>query len=467
MEINILTSFSKKFGFGLYNNNEVLPWLSDESIYINYFNDLIKSNIVIMGYNTYLSLNKYLINDKRIYIVLTHKLLVHEEKSNIFFTTLSDVESIIRLYRGGSNQVFVIGGLEMYEIFYKMCFNLYLIYIEKEYDCDKTFSPKFFKNFKLNKGEKKLINNINVQYLHYTTTSLLTQENKYLHLLRNIIENGKERSDRTGTGTIALFSCNLRFNIEESIPLLTTKFVSWKVIIEELLWFLRGDTNSKLLEEKGVNIWKGNTSRDFLDKRGLSHYQEGDIGPMYGWIWRHCGAEYRGCNHDYTGEGEDQFMNVIKMLKEDPYSRRIMMTTYDTRIKDQGCLLPCHGLSVYFNVDIDDEGQKWLSASMLQRSSDTFLGLPINICSYSVLVYIIAKLVDMKPKELIINTNDTHIYKDHIDAVKKQLKRDPLPSPKLEISDNIITRDIKEWKIEDFNLIGYLYHPAIKASMSI
>jgi thymidylate synthase len=355
----------------------------------------------------------------------------------------------------------------MYNIFYKKCTNLYIIYVEKEYECNKFLSPEFLNEFTLKDGNKKIINDINVQYLHYINNSIINQEIKYLDLLRNILDNGKERSDRTGTGTIALFSCNLRFNIQESIPILTTKFVSWKVVIEELLWFLRGDTNSKNLEEKGVNIWKGNTSREFLDKRGLSHYQEGDIGPMYGWIWRHYGADYKGCNHDYTGEGDDQFMNVIKMLKEDPFSRRIMITTYDNRIKNQGCLLPCHGLSIYFNVDIDKTGQKWLSASMLQRSSDTFLGLPINICSYTVLVYIIAKLVDMKPKELIINTNDTHIYKDHIESVKKQLNRIPLPFPKLELSDNIVNLDIKEWKIEDFNLIGYIYHPAIKAKMSI
>ena len=502
MEINIIVAFCKKCGIGKEGD---IPWNIKKDML--HFKNITTNSIVIMGRKTYYSIkecNRPLKN--RYNIVLTHNPGEYNKKErnteNVLFCDFkgfndlyyygNNNNTVYKSLRDTYNTMFVIGGQEIYSYFLDnyIIKNLYVTYIEAAFPCDRFFPQFLDSQFKLCSYSKKYTsenNDISYRFLTYTnkssSQSKINENNKngeyvYLDLIQRIVRDGIHRKDRTGTGTVAIFGNQMRFDISESIPLLTTKFVSWRAIIEELLWFLRGDTNSKILEEKSINIWKGNTSREFLDTRGLSDYSEGDIGPMYGWIWRHCGAEYTGCNTDYTGFGIDQIAEVIHMLKTDPYSRRIMMTTYDPRIKDKGCLIPCHGINLQFYVeDADDmenyisdtkhKNKKMLSASMLQRSSDSFLGLPLNIASYTVLVYIIAKLVDMVPKELVINTNDTHIYLDHIDAVNTQLSRECYPFPKLVISDDILNIDMKDYKIEHFDLIGYIYHPLIKGKMSV
>ena len=199
----------------------------------------------------------------------------------------------------------------------------------------------------------------------------------------------------------------MKFDLKESIPLLTTKYVPWKSVVKELLWFLKGETDSNKLDE--LKIWQGNTTREFLDKRGLLHLKVGDIGPMYGFQWRHYGAEYKGCDADYSGKGIDQLKNVIKLLKTDPCSRRIFMTTVNVVDLESGCLHPCHGLVVQFYVS-----KKGLCCHMYQRSVDSFLGLTWNILCYAILTHIIAKKVDLEPFELTISTGDTHLYLNHI-----------------------------------------------------
>ena len=198
----------------------------------------------------------------------------------------------------------------------------------------------------------------------------------------------------------------------------------------------------------------------------LNHYNEGDIGQMYGHVLRHYGAEYNGCNEDYTGKGIDQLENVIKELKTDPYSRRIGMTTYNVSNLDKGCLYPCHGIYIQFYVETY-ENKNYLSCHMTQRSVDCGCGLPFNIVSYSVLTYIIAMKCDMIPKDLIISTGDTHIYNDHLEELKKQIKHKLFPFPKCKINERIKYKDFKEIKVDDFELIRYLYNPQIKLKMSI
>jgi len=292
-------------------------------------------------------------------------------------------------------------------------------------------------------------------------------ENKYLNLLQKILDNGEERNDRTGTGTLSLFAEQIKFDISESVPLLTTKKMGWKTIIEELLWFLRGDTNANHLKEKGVNIWDGNTSRAFLDSRGLTQYPEGDIGAGYGFQWRHFGAEYKTCNDNYTNTGFDQISYILNELETNPVSRRIYMSAWNPAVLDKMALPPCH-VSVQFYVNIDkSSGEKYLSCHMYQRSVDMFLGFPFNIFSYTVLTYILAKKTGMKPKELIISTGDTHIYRDHIEQVKTQLTRTPLKFPSLYLSDSIKNKDFADITIDDFQLADYVFHPAIKAPMAV
>jgi thymidylate synthase len=300
---------------------------------------------------------------------------------------------------------------------------------------------------------------------------ITTDENKYLNLLKYILENGEQRDDRTGTGTISVFGQQIKFDISESVPLLTTKKMGWKTIIEELLWFLRGDTNANHLKEKGVTIWDGNTSRTFLDSRGLTEYPEGDIGAGYGFQWRHFGAEYKTCNFDYNNDennrGFDQIEYVLNELRTNPTSRRIYMSAWNPAALDKMALPPCH-VSVQFYVNIDKmSGEKYLSCHMYQRSVDMFLGFPFNIFSYTVLTYILAKKTGMKPKELIISTGDTHIYRDHIEQVKIQVTRSPFKFPTLTISDSIIDKDFNDITINEFKLNDYIFYPAIKAPMAV
>ena len=292
------------------------------------------------------------------------------------------------------------------------------------------------------------------------------QENQYLQLLEKILEKGKYREERTGTGTFSIFGEQLSFDISESIPVLTTKFVPWKSCIRELLWFLSGKTDATILQNQGVKIWDGNTSREFLDKRGLYDFPEGDVGATYGHCWRHFGATYTTCKDDYTGKGFDQIQYIINELKNNPTSRRIFMSSWNPVALDKMALPPCH-VSAQFYVEVDENGRKLLSCQMYQRSVDTFLGCPWNIMSYAVLTYILAKITDMHPYKLIMCLGDVHIYSNHVEQVREQLKRKPYPFPTLVLSDEIKNRNIGDLSIDDFQLIDYYHHPAIKAIMAI
>lgn len=289
------------------------------------------------------------------------------------------------------------------------------------------------------------------------------EEYKFISLMDDIIQNGELREDRTGTGTKSVFGRQIKFDISEYCPVMTTKKIPWKHCIEELLWFLRGDTDVKKLSQKGVKIWNGNSSRDFLDNRNLQHLDEGDIGPGYGFQWRHSGANYQDCKSNYDGMGVDQIENIIKMLKDDPFSRRIILNAWNPSNIEQMALPPCHCFAQFF-VSNDKE----LSCHMYQRSVDTFLGFPWNILSYSILTKILAMKTGLKAKELTISTGDTHIYSNHIDKALLQISRTPSPNfPKLVLCDSIKEKSFEEITICDFELVGYNPQEAILASMAV
>jgi thymidylate synthase len=296
------------------------------------------------------------------------------------------------------------------------------------------------------------------------------QEYVYLNLLRKIIAHGATRKDRTGTGTKSLFAEQIRFDISKSVPLLTTKFVPWKAVIKELIWFMKGQTDAKLLSTQGVRIWDGNTTRSFLDGRGLSHLEEGDIGAGYGFQWRHFGAKYKTCTDTYEDEGFDQLQHIIDQLKNDPYSRRIFLSAWNPLHMADMALPPCHVSAQFYVEDCIVSGEKLLSCHMYQRSVDCFLGLPFNIFSYTALTYILAAMCGMKPKELIISTGDTHIYCNHLSQVQEQLARTPYDNfPTLHLDMDKINScvDVNNITIDDFEVCDYKFHPSIKAPMSI
>src|SRR3990167_3892898 len=292
------------------------------------------------------------------------------------------------------------------------------------------------------------INNIS----HYNN------EYSYLMLLKRILAEGSERTDRTNVGTYSLFGQQLVFDIKEYIPILTTKYVYWDKCIIELVWFLSGKTDSNDLTKQGVNIWSLNTTREFLNSRNLYHLKEGDIGAGYGFQWRHFGAEYKTCEDDYDDQGIDQIKQVIESIKTDPYSRRHVITSWNPPDLNKMALPPCHCL-MQFYVDGNN-----LSCHMYQRSADCFLGLPFNILSYTILTYLIGLETGLKPHKLIISIGDAHIYKTHIECVKRQLELPLYPPPKIEITKQ---SSIFNYSLADFKLIGYLHNPSIGASMSI
>ena len=285
-------------------------------------------------------------------------------------------------------------------------------------------------------------------------------ESQYINLIKHILENGISKDDRTGIGTLSIFSYNMTFNLRESFPLLTTKKVYWKGVVEELLWFISGSTDSNVLKEKGVRIWEGNSSREFLDSRGLSHYDQGDIGAGYGFQWRHFGAKYTNMYDSYEGQGIDQLKDVIYKIKNTPDDRRIIMSAWNPTDLDKMALPPCH-IFVQFWVDTN---KKELHSQMYQRSCDVGLGVPFNIASYALLTCIIAKLCDLTPGDFHYCMGDTHIYKNHIDAMKLQITRDPYDFPKINIKD--IT-DIDNIKFDDIELIDYKYYENIKMNMAV
>lgn len=291
---------------------------------------------------------------------------------------------------------------------------------------------------------------------------LYENEKGYLQALRDIKEQGERRQTRNAT-TISTFGVNLRFDIRNSFPLLTTKRVFHRGVLHELLWFINGNTNAYDLSLNNVHIWNGNSSRQFLDSVGLNNYQVGDCGPIYGYQWRHFNAPYKGCQ--VTGEavegGIDQLQNCIDLIRTDPTSRRIFMSAWNPEQMGEMCLPPCH-VSYQFYVNSNDE----LSCILYQRSGDMFLGVPFNIASTAFLVSILAHMTNKKPGFVSLCIGDAHIYESHLGAVNEQLSRDPSihSPPKLNILCDPKT-NINDYTFDDFEIQDYTCHPGIRAAM--
>jgi thymidylate synthase len=289
---------------------------------------------------------------------------------------------------------------------------------------------------------------------------IVNDENQYLSLIRDILNDGQEIRGRNGT-TKAVFGSAMHFDLSDNkIPILTTKKVAWKTCLKELLWFIKGSTSNKELQEQNVKIWNGNATRDFLDSRGLTNLEENDLGPVYGHQWRFFNAQYKTCADDYNGEGVDQLQNVINMLKnpQTRHSRRIIMSAWNPCQLDEMALPPCH-VMCQFNV-IENK----LSCSMYQRSGDVGLGVPFNIASYSFLTHLIAHHCDLKADEFVYYLGNAHIYDDHYDVLQKQIELEPFETPRLEITCEIKDK-IEDYKIKDFKLINYNSHSSIKMTM--
>ena len=292
------------------------------------------------------------------------------------------------------------------------------------------------------------------------------EEYQYLNLIRDILDKGTWEEGRNGK-TKGIFGSMMRFSlVNGQIPILTTKKTAWKTCLKELLWFIRGETNNKLLQAQGVHIWDGNTTREFLDSRGLHLYPEGMIGPGYGYQWRNFGASYNcftgkaidGIDHPFNGI--DQLQPIIDALKDPKQrtSRRLVMTAWNPKQLDQMALPPCH-IFCQFNVH---DGNK-LSCSMYQRSVDSFLGQPFNIASYSFLTHLIAKHCGLEAYEFVYFMGNCHLYDNAIEAAKTQMQRKPYKFPTVSIKN--VRENINDYEVEDFEIHNYQCHEAIKVAM--
>ena len=447
---NIIVAYSVP-GNGIGYRGD-LPW-SRLKADMMYFRKLTTGHVVIMGRKTFESMQSTPLPGRR-NIVVSNTL-----SPIVDVEVTSSLDSALQLAKSSCTDVFVIGGERMYEEALRRS-DLGTIYATElfgNYRHDTCF-PKV-DTISLFRGD--ILTEEDTRY-RFTTQILhhkISPEKQYQDLMQRILTDAHPKIDRTGIGTLSLFGERIEFNLRQNtLPLLTTKRVFWRGVVEELLWFLRGDTDAGILQAKKVHIWDGNSTRDFLDSRGLHAMEEGDLGPIYGFQWRHFGADYQTKDNDYTKQGIDQLKYVENLIENNPNSRRIIMSAWNPTALNAMALPPCHVMCQFFVQD------NYLSCQMYQRSADVFLGLPFNIASYALLTHILAERNGLKASKLVIVIGDAHIYNNHVDQVLEQITRNPKPFPTLEI-----TRSPDEWDdytINDFKVIDYNPMKSIKAPMN-
>lgn len=485
MEINSILCIDSENGISLNNN---IPWhIPGELKYFNtvttycenYFSSNSKLNAVLMESNIWKGLQNKILYNRYNYVLSSEM----QSYQNCLYTSNNIKNIIDDIETKDIDKLFIIGGKNIYEHFINnnLVKYVYLSKINSNYKCDnciilnlnnyKIITQNTEKLYCLNKNQYvditfikyENINYVNNKYWCYIDNMpyINFEELQYLNIMQKILDKGHWRLTRNAY-TYSIFGEHLVFNLENNIlPLLTTKKMFVRGIIEELLFFLRGDTNSKLLENKNVNIWKYNTTKEFINSVNLN-YKEGDMGPMYGFQLRHFNAKYNGCNENYDNQGIDQFKEILYDLEHNKFSRRILMTTYNPNQAKQGVLYPCHGLVIQFGIENDN----LLCCHMYQRSADYFLGVPFNITSYGFLVHIICNILkNLKPGKLYISFGDVHLYNEYTEIAKEQLKNIPFMFPKLNIKKQISLENINEITNNDFEIIGYNSHQKLNATM--
>jgi thymidylate synthase len=429
------------------------------------FKNITNGNTVVMGYNTWKSLPVRSLPNRTNIVITNSKSYT---KYGIRFLNTLDFKNYV--IKNKTEQIYCIGGSKIFKLFIEepelTPEKMIITHIKpdkeqlKEMKYDTTFDTQNLHKYEIYAySENEEYENLKYRTIFYRLTDKKHQEYKYLETLQEILDTTNTRPDRTGVGVKSIFSKQLKFDISTSIPMLTTRSVSFKNITEELLWFCRGDTDANILKKKGVNIWNGNTTREFLDSRNLK-YKEGILGPLYGFQMRYFGAKY-----PFKTHGFDQLEYVENLLKTDPFSRRIMMSYLNPLDYDKGVLLPCHHY-IQFYVE-EENGIKYLSCFFNMRSSDFALAGCYNITSYSILTYILATKCGMKPRSIVYTAVDCHVYLNHQKAVEEQLTRHVRSFPGLFLKDNVKNKDWKDIKYEDVQLIGYFPHRTIKMEMAV
>lgn len=469
--------------FAIGKNGDLLVKLKDDFSFLKTLtsesldkNSKLDANVVIMGRNTYFSIPKeYRHLKNRINLVLTRDPYLLKsfsmprnfclKKEKTYFISY---ESFWKMYYKKTPNVFVLGGKDIYNYFMERCDKLYITHVvpkvklpPQDKDIVTINCPSNY--FKLvSCSSTYQYNNGYYNILYYRKTKQQSEEGKYLDFMEKIL-NGVDRNDRTTIGTLSNFGNYLEFDVSNTIPLLTTKFISFKNIIEELLWFCRGDTDASILQNKGVRIWDHNTSREFLDSQNLHHYPEGILGPGYGFQWRFFGAEYN-MNKSLIKGGFDQIKYIEHLLQNDPFSRRIVLSAWNPPDFSKTALVPCHILLQFYVEEVNS--QKYLSLLFYMRSNDVFLAINYNIVSYTVLLYIFCVKCNMLPKKIVYMSGDAHIYTNHIVQTRELLCKPMRPFPKLIIDNSVSNKDWKDLVFSDFNLVGYFPNKSISAKLN-
>lgn len=460
-------------GIGL---NGKLPW-PNLSADMNRFKQLTTNSVVIMGSATYFSIPpSYRPLPSRLNIVLSSRSRIQLELPDSVFLAGSLSAAIDLALSRGHAFAYIIGGESVFKEALtnpQWSHRIYFTDISTQFETDRVFPVNL--NDKNNGFELVSMSKDYDQagahfcfkeYVRVSTSDAVPQplmqpvheEHQYLDLVRRILDTGIRKGDRTGTGTLSLFGAQMRFSLRDSFPLLTTKRVFWRGVAEELFWFIHGSTDANKLKEKDIHIWDGNSSREFLDSRGFTARQVGDLGPVYGFQWRHFGAEYKDMGTDYKGKGVDQLKQVIDTIKRNPNDRRMLMSAWNPAAVHEMALPPCHLLAQFYVANGE------LSCQMYQRSCDMGLGVPFNIASYALLTCLIAKVTGLKAGEFVHTLGDAHVYLNHTDALREQLQREPRRFPQLEIRHK---ENIEDFCFDDLKLIGYNPHKSIVMKMAV
>ena len=426
---DVILAMTNNNGIG-FNNK--LPWHSKEELSL--FKKITMGKSVIMGRKTSLRCLK----------------------GRKIFSCYNSIDEVLK--RASDEMVMIAGGAEIYnEVFSnyrKSINNVYLSIMKEGYKCDKFI--RFNRSVWTIKSKV-----VYTDFTHYVLNPKESDERQYLDLLKYVTTMGIERYGRNGL-TQSIFGSALYFDLTRGFPLITTKKMFFRGIVEELLFFIRGDTDTTKLEEKKVNIWSGNTNRTFLDSIHKNKRRKGVMGPMYGYQWRNYNAQYDEENASPKIRGLDQLRMVVEQIRNDPNSRRILLTDYNPLQARDGVLYPCHSIILQFYVI-----NGYLDVFCFNRSSDLFHGLPFNIASTALFQMLIAKITGLTARKLMLTLGDAHIYSSHIDVVKKQLNRIPYASPQIFIKSVENIEDIESLKYEDFVLDNYMCDKSLKAKMVI
>jgi thymidylate synthase len=455
MKFSIIVALNENRGIGFEGK---LPWYCKEELEL--FKKETLNSVLIVGRKTFTSLPK--LSDRDIICVSRHNSLTVSENPCIYQKTVGSA-IVTAQARFPGKKIFVAGGENIYkealDIVYKNIIpfeKLQISFMKNNNPCDVFFPELAWEDW-IVEDEKEHKDFVSRTF-RYAPVNV--GERQYITLLSDVLLHGESRETRNGE-TKSVFSRNLTFDLREGFPLLTTKKMFFKGIVEELLFFIRGETDTKILEEKGINIWKGNTSKQFLNSLGKVERREGIMGPMYGYNWRFFGSKYDEKTARPTEPGIDQLQNVITLLRTDPHSRRIIMTDYNPLQAEEGVLFPCHSLIVQFYVSETN-----LDMSCYNRSQDLFLGTPFNIASSALLLFLVAKVTGFTPRNLCMNLGDVHIYKQHYSLAELQTKRFRYKFPEIRVHKEIKEiQDIERLNFEDFVLDFYKSHPGIKAEM--